>query len=140
MKSKIIIVALIGICTFMHGCRNADERKEMGPGEVAECFCRAVAGGEFEKAMELCDAEAMKTYIDGQSEAWNRLAEQDSCAFSIASQMLSEVEVTIDDIVKEGDMRHVFCSIGFNGETKGKLIILKKEEGEWKVKETADRP
>ena len=23
---------------------------------------------------------------------------------------------------------------------KGKLIILKKEEGEWKVKETADRP
>jgi hypothetical protein len=54
--------------------------------------------------------------------------------------MLSEVEFTIDDIVKEGEERHMFCSIGFDGNKKGKLIILKKEEGEWKVKETADRP
>lgn len=140
MKSKIIIAALIGICTFMHGCNNAEGRKEMGPGEVAECFCRAVAGGEFGKAMELCDAEAMKTYIDGQSEAWNRLAEQDSSAFVIAAQMLSEAEITVDDIVKEGDRRHVFCMVGFNGEAKGKLIILHKEEGEWKVESIADRP
>ena len=65
---------------------------------------------------------------------------QDSGAFRIASQMLSEVEFTIEDIVKEGEERHIFCSIGFDVNKKGKLIILKKEEGEWKVKETADRP
>ena len=82
----------------------------------------------------------MKDYIDGRKEEWAMQEKQDSGAFRIASQMLSEVEFTIDDIVKEGEERHMFCSIGFDGNKKGKLIILKKEEGEWKVKETADRP
>ena len=82
----------------------------------------------------------MKDYIDGREEEWAMKEKQDSGAFRIASQMLSEVEFTIDDIVKEGEERHLFCSIGFDGNKKGKLIILKKEEGEWKVKETADRP
>lgn len=140
MKSKISIVALIGICALIHGCGNAEEKKAMGPEEVAESFCRAVAGGEFGQAWALCDTVAMKGYIDGQKEAWEMLEKQDSSAFSIASQMLSEIEFTVDDIVKEGDERHLFCSIGFDGNRKGKLIILKKEEGEWKVKETSDRP
>jgi hypothetical protein len=82
----------------------------------------------------------MKDYIDGRKEEWAMKEKQDSGAFSIASQMLSEVEFTVDDIVKEGEERHLFCSIVFDGNKKGKLIILKKEEGEWKVKETADRP
>ena len=112
----------------------------MGPEEVAESFCRAVAGGEFGQAWALCDTVAMKDYIDGRKKEWAMLEKQDSGAFRIASQMLSEVEFTIDDIVKEGEERHIFCSIGFEGNKKGKLIILKKEEGEWKVKETADRP
>jgi hypothetical protein len=68
------------------------------------------------------------------------LEKQDCSASGIASQILSEIEFVIDDIVKEGEERHLFCSIGFDGNKKGKLIILKKEEGEWKVKETADRP
>ena len=140
MKNKIFIAALIGICTLMHGCRDAEEKKAMGPEEVAESFCRAVAGGEFAQAWALCDTVAMKDYIDGRKEEWAMKEKQDSGAFRIASQMLSEVEFTIDDIVKEGEERHVFCSIGFDGNKKGKLIILKKEEGEWKVKETADRP
>lgn len=124
----------------MHGCRDAEEKKAMGPEEVAENFCRAVAGGEFAQAWALCDTVSMKDYIDGRKEEWAMLEKQDSGAFRIASQMLSEVEFTIDDIVKEGEERHMFCSIGFDGNKKGKLIILKKEEGEWKVKETADRP
>lgn len=140
MKSKIFIAALIGICTLMHGCRNAEEKKAMGPEEVAESFCRAVAGGEFVQAWALCDTVAMKDYIDGQKKAWAMIEKQDSSAFSIASQMLSDIEFTVDDIVKEGDERHLFCTIGFDGNRKGKLVILKKEEGEWKVKATADRP
>ena len=140
MRNKIFIVALVGICALMHGCRNAEEKKVMGPEEVAESFCRAVAGGEFGQAWALCDTVAMKGYLVGQKEARAMLEKQDSSASGIASQILSEIEFVIDDIVKEGEERHLFCSIGFDGNKKGKLIILKKEEGEWKVKETADRP
>ena len=140
MRNKIFIAALIGICTLMHGCKDAEEKKAMGPEEVAESFCRAVAGGEFGQAWALCDTVAMKGYLVGQKEARAMLEKQDSSASGIASQILSEIEFVIDDIVKEGEERHLFCSIGFDGNKKGKLIILKKEEGEWKVKETADRP
>ena len=139
MKSKIYIVALIGICTLMHGCRNAEEKKAMEPEEVAEQFCRAVAGGEFGQARELCDTVAMKDYLNEQEASWKMLEQVDSSAFSIASEMLKNIDFTVEDIVKEGEERHLFISIGFNGSNKGKLIILKKEEGEWKVSQIADR-
>lgn len=139
MKSKIYIVALIGICTLMHGCRDAEEKKVMEPEEVAEQFCRAVAGGEFEQAWALCDTVAMKDYLNEQEASWNMLEQVDSSAFSIASEMLRNIDFTVEDIVKEGEERHLFTSIGFNGSKKGKLIILKKEEGEWKVSQIADR-
>lgn len=139
MKSKIYIVALIGICTLMHGCRDAEEKKAMEPEEVAEQFCRAVAGGEFGQARELCDTVAMKDYLNEQEASWKMLEQVDSSAFSIASEMLRNIDFTVEDIVKEGEERHLFTSIGFNGSNKGKLIILKKEEGEWKVSQIADR-
>ena len=139
MKSKIYIVALIGICTLMHGCRDAEKKKVMEPEEVAEQFCRAVAGGEFEQALALCDTVAMKDYLNEQEASWNMLEQVDSSAFSIASEMLRNIDFTVEDIVKEGEERHLFTSIGFNGSNKGKLIILKKEEGEWKVSQIADR-
>ena len=139
MKSKIYIVALIGICTLMHGCRDAKEKKVMEPEEVAEQFCRAVAGGEFEQAWALCDTVAMKDYLNELEASWNMLEQVDSSAFSIASEMLRNIDFTVEDIVKEGEERHLFTSIGFNGSNKGKLIILKKEEGEWKVSQIADR-
>ena len=139
MKSKIYIVALIGICTLMHGCRDAEEKKVMEPEEVAEQFCRAVAGGEFEQAWALCDTVAMRDYLNEQEASWNMLEQVDSSAFSIASEMLRNIDFTVEDIVKEGEERHLFTSIGFNGSNKGKLIILKKEEGEWKVSQIADR-
>lgn len=134
--------ALMCISGLLMSCggNNAKELKAMGPEEVAVAFCRSVAGGEFEKAMELCDTTAMKGYIDGQAAQWNRISEQDSSAFAIAAKMLSEAEVIIDDVIKEGDERHVFCTIGFEGNTKGKVLIMKKEEGEWRVKTIADRP
>ena len=139
MKSKIYIVALIGICTLMHGCRDAEEKKAMEPEEVAEQFCRAVAGGEFGQARELCDTVAMKDYLNEQEASWKMLEQVDSSAFSIASEMLRNIDFTVEDIVKEGEERHLFISIRFNGSNKGKLIILKKEEGEWKVSQIADR-
>ena len=138
MKNKLFIAALIGICTLMHGCRDAEEKKAMEPEEVAEQFCRAVAGGEFGQARELCDTVAMKDYLNEQKATWKMLEQVDSSAFSIASEMLKNIDFTVEDIVKEGEERHLFTSIGFNGSNKGKLIILKKEEGEWKVKMITD--
>ena len=134
--------ALMCISGLLMSCggNNAKELKAMGPAEVAVAFCRSVAGGEFEKAMELCDTTAMKGYIDGQAAQWNRISEQDSSTFAIAAKMLSETEILVDDVIKEGDERHVFCSIGFEENTKGKVLIVKKEEGEWRVKAIADRP
>ena len=139
MKSKIYIVALIGICTLMHGCRDAQEKKAMEPEEVAEQFYRAVAGGEFGQAWALCDTVAMRDYLNEQEASWKMLEQVDSSAFSIASEMLRNIDFTVDDIMKEGEERHVFCSMNFNGSIKGKLIILKKEEGEWKVTAITDR-
>lgn len=134
--------ALMCISGLLMSCggNNAKELKAMGPEEVAVAFCRSVAGGEFEKAMELCDTTAMKGYIDGQAAQWNRISEQDSSTFAIAAKMLSETEILVDDVIKEGDERHVFCSIRFEENTKGKVLIVKKEEGEWRVKAIADRP
>ena len=139
MRNKIFIAALIGICTLMHGCRDAQEKKAMEPEEVAEQFCRAVAGGEFGQAWALCDTVAMRDYLNEQEASWKMLEQVDSSAFSIASEMLRNIDFTVEDIVKEGEERHLFTSIGFNGSNKGKLIILKKEEGEWKVSQIADR-
>lgn len=140
MKNRLFIVILIGVCAVMYGCGNdAKEKKVMEPEEVAEQFCRAVAGGEFEQAWALCDTVAMKDYLNEQEASWNMLEQVDSSAFSIASEMLRNIDFTVEDIVKEGEERHLFTSIGFNGSNKGKLIILKKEEGEWKVSQIADR-
>ena len=140
MKNRLFIVILIGVCAVMYGCgNNAQEKKAMEPEEVAEQFCRAVAGGEFGQALELCDTVAMKDYLNEQKATWKMLEQVDSSAFSIASEMLRNIDFTVDDIVKEGEERHVFCSMNFNGSIKGKLIILKKEEGEWKVSQIADR-
>ena len=68
MKNKIFIVALIGICTIMYGCRNAEEKKAMGPEDVVEAFSKALASGDFENARCLCDSIAMKDYIEGWTE------------------------------------------------------------------------
>lgn len=139
MRNRISIIVLICLCSILYGCGSAAE-KAMGPEEVAESFCRAVAAGEFGQARALCDTVTMKDYINGLEADWAMLQKQDSSAFVIALQMMSEIEFNVEDVIKEDDERHLFCSIGIDGNRKGKLIILKKEEGEWKVRETADRP
>ena len=140
MRNKIFIAALIGICTLMHGCRDAEEKKAMEPEAVAEAFCRAVAAGDFETASSLCSAADMAVYLDRQKEGWDEAREkEDSSALLIASDMLSDIGITIDEVIKEDNRRHVFCSIGFEGNKKEKVMILQKEEGEWKVMPIADR-
>lgn len=136
---KYLLTSFIA-AAMLTACGRKDAGKaEMGADEAAVEFCRAVACGDFAGAWELCDSLTMKEYIQGREEAWKMLQKQDSSALAIAAEMLAEAEVTVDEIVKEGDSRHVFCSISLDGKKKNKLFIMKKEEGEWKVTGITDR-
>lgn len=136
---KYLIIA--GAAVMMVACGRKDGGKAvvMSPEETAVEFCRAVAGGDFAEASALCDTLAMKEYIEGQEKAWSMLHKTDSSAYRIAVGLLAEAEMTVEDVMKEGDERHVFLTIGFEENRKEKLVILKKEEGEWKVTAITDR-
>ena len=130
-----IMVAVVMIA----GC-GGGKQTVMGPEETVEAFCRAVSVGKFDEAMSLCDTMTMKKYIDTYAQAWDVLEKKDSNTLAIAAASLAEAEFMIEDIIKEGDRRHVFFRLTFNGEEKQKLAITRKEEGAWKVETIIDRP
>ena len=138
MRNKIFIAALIGICTLMHGCRDAEEKKAMGPEAAVETFCRAVAAGDFETADELCDTVSMKRYLDEWRKVWNDLQKEDSSALAIASSMLSGAEIEVIRTERNGEKRTVLYRIEAEGNSKTRTATVKNEEGEWKVEEISD--
>jgi hypothetical protein len=138
MKNKIFIAALIGICTLMHGCRDAEEKKAMGPEAAVETFCRAVAAGDFETAGGLCDTVSMKGYLDEWRKVWNDLQKEDSSALAIASSMLSGAEIEVIRTERNGEKRTVLYRIEAEGNSKTRTATVKNEEGEWKVEEISD--
>lgn len=148
MKRKTLVISLVlgfitGIILSLTLLQRRDKDssdKGLGPEETVELFCRAVASGDFTGAYALCDTTAMKSYIQNCSKAWNMLLKQDSCALDIASGILSDMQIEIDDISKDGNSRSVFYTIDAgNGLSKQKVAIVRKEEGEWKVSEIIDR-
>ena len=138
MRNKIFIAALIGICTLMHGCRDAEEKKVMGPEAAVETFCRAVAAGDFETAGGLCDTVSMKGYLDEWRKVWNDLQKEDSSALAIASSMLSGAEIEVIRTERNGEKRTVLYRIEAEGNSKTRTATVKNEEGEWKVEEISD--
>lgn len=138
MKIKIFIVALIGICTLMHGCGNAEDKKEMGPEAVVEAFNRAVTAGDFDAACSLCDTVSMKGYLDSYIEAWETLQREDSSALAIASSLLSGAVLEISKVEKDGEGKVVYYTLEADGHRKERKATVKKEEGEWKVQEITD--
>ena len=148
MKRKTLVISLalgfvIGVILSLTLLRRGDKDspdKELGPGETIELFCRTVASGDFKGAYALCDTTTMKDYIQNCSRAWNMLQKQDSNALGIASGILSDMQIEIDDISKDGNSRSVFYTINAGeGLSKQKVAIVRKEEGEWKVSEIIDR-
>lgn len=132
---------IAGVAVMMAACGRKDGSKAamMGPEETAVEFCRAVAGGDFAGAAALCDTLTMKEYISSQEKAWSMLHKADSSAYRIAVGLLAEAEMTVEEVIREGDERHVFLTIVFEENRKDKQVILKKEEGEWKVTAITDR-
>lgn len=136
----IVAGALVAVLLLTRGCGKEEKVVEMGPGDTVEAFCRAVAGGDFESAMPLCDTMNMKTYIERYAEAWRMQEKKDSSIVSIAGATLEAADISIEDIVKEGDRRQVLYTIkAGEGLEKKKTATVRKEEGVWKVEEITDR-
>ena len=104
-----------------------------------ETFTRHIAAGDFGLAFNLCDSTSMHDYINECMRVWERLEQNDSSVFNITSGMLSEIEVNIDEVIKEGNSRLVLYTIGVEDNYKKKTMTLQKEGGEWKVMTIADR-
>ena len=126
--------------TLLRRGEDKSDAKGLGPEETIGIFCQAIASGDFERARALCDTMTMKSYIETYSEAWNMLQKQDSCSLGIASGILSEMKIEIEDAKKEGNKRSIFFTIDAgNGMVKKKTATVRKIEGEWKVQEIKDR-
>ena len=135
MKRIISIFALSAglIC----GCHRQEE-KTMDAEVVVETFCRAMAAGDFDLALSLCDSTGMKDYLSAYRQAWNMLNDKDSSVLSIASSRLAEVTFCLIDAEKTDKGKVIHYSIGTEGYSKERKALVRKEEGEWKVVEITD--
>ncbi len=110
----------------------------MAPEEVVETFTRAIAAGDFSAARVLCDTVSMNAYLENCRQAMDAVQKEDCCVFAIAAAMLEGAEFEVSGVLKEGNERTVLYQIGTCGCTKAKKAVLKKEEGEWKLREITD--
>lgn len=138
---KTIIYYILGAVALaiMAGCGGKGS-ESLGPAEVTEAFMKAVAAGKLDQAAKLCDGEMMTAYIGDYEKVLSKKAAADSTAASIATGILSEIEVTVTEVTKAKDVRTVFYTItDAYGNSKEKIATIKDVEGEWKVSEIRDR-
>ena len=135
---KVLSGLMVMAAAFMTtSCRNSTSI-EMGPTEVVEAFNRAITGGDFATAYQLCDTLSMKDYLESYEEAWNVLTAEDSSALSIAASILEKAVIEIKDVRKEDEKRIVLYSLEADGHSKTRKATLKMVEGEWRVEEITD--
>ena len=137
MRRGILIAAMVLMAA---GCgEKKQDEAVLGPEETVIEFFRAVAAGDAEAAMPLCDTIAMKPYVDSYVSALNAMARKDSSATAIATETLVNAEIKIDANVKEGDYRHITYTVEtVDGFTKTKRATVKKEGRVWKVETITD--
>ena len=127
LKAVIVLILLVAV-----GCKNSTSI-EMGPADVVDAFNRAITGGDFNQARQLCDTASMKDYLESYQEAWEVIQAEDSSALSIASSILEKAVIDIEDIQKEGEKRIVLYTLEADGHSKTRKATVKKEEGAWRV-------
>lgn len=139
MKTFSKYIVLTAIVMTAYGCAGKGS-VPLGPGETVEAFTQALASGRIKEAMGLCDSIQMAGYIDGYKELLTEKSAADSAATSIATGILSELNVTVTEVSKAKGSRTVFYTIdnGY-GDSKQKIATVVNVEGEWKVKDIKDK-
>ena len=128
MKNTFIIAV---VAMILAGCFGG-KSTEPGPGEVVQEYYKAICSGDFGKAASLCDTICMTGHIEEVRNVWEQ---QDSTNTAIIADILSETEVEITDIQKDGDNRNVFYKLANPSyEGKEEIAVVGNEEGEWKIK------
>ena len=128
MKNTFIIAV---VAMILAGCFGG-KSTELGPGEVVQEYYKAICSGDFGKAASLCDTICMTGHIEEVRNVWEQ---QDSTITAIIADILSETEVEITDIQKDGGNRNVFYKLANPSyEGKEEIAVVGNEEGEWKIK------
>lgn len=128
MKNTFILAV---VAMILAGCFGG-KSTELGPGEVVQEYYKAICSGDFGKAASLCDTICMTGHIEEVRNVWGQ---QDSTITAIIADILSETEVEISDIQKDGDNRNVFYKLANPSyEGKEEIAVVGNEEGEWKIK------
>lgn len=128
MKNTFILAV---VAMILAGCFG-EKSTELGPGEVVQEYYKAICSGDFGKAASLCDTICMTGHIEEVRNVWEQ---QDSTITAIIADILSETEVEITDIQKDGDNRNVFYKLANPSyEGKEEIAVVGNEEGEWKIK------
>ena len=83
---------------ILTGCFQTQEAA-LGPDETLNAFYRSICSGDFDNAESLCDTLTMQEYVGDLRKEWT---EADSSVMTIVPAILSEVTVSITDIVKNG--------------------------------------
>ena len=130
----IAAVAVMAVACGGNGGGKAD-----GPEAVVAAFSKAVAAGQWDEAYGLCETLSMKEYISANRQAWEYLEKADSNAMKIAAQLMAQAVVEVIDVEKVDGGRQVHYAIEVEGMRKErKAVVVKNEEGAWKVTAITD--
>ena len=135
-KIGFILICIAGLAAV--GCGSG--KNEIAPAEVVVRFHHALTSMDFSVADEYCTDGAVQEYMATFKTACEQRLKKDNAATEAAVLLLSKDEVIIEDTARNKDQRTVFYTISDGcGQTKDKVAVLKKVEGEWKIAEIKDR-
>lgn len=125
---------LVTVSTFaLTGCWGGQKSVEMGPVEVTEAFCKAVAAGEWTAAESLCDTLSMGDYLMSHKEAWSKMEKEEGDAMEIVKSIMAKTTVSVKESHKADDKRIVTFTLETDGHSKTKMVTVAKVEGAWRV-------
>jgi hypothetical protein len=133
------ILLMVAVAVMAAACGGNGGGKADGPEAVVTAFSKAVAAGQWEEAYGLCDTLSMKEYISANQQAWEYLEKADSNAMKIAAQLMADITVEVLEVEKVDGGRQVHYAIGIDEMRKErKAVVMKNEEGAWKVTAITD--
>jgi hypothetical protein len=139
MRRRIREFFMVAVAAVAVACAGNGGGKADGPEAVVTAFSKAVAAGQWEEAYGLCDTLSMKEYISANQLAWEYLEKADSNAMKIAAQLMAEAAVEVLNVEKVDGGRQVHYAIELEGMRKErKAVVMKNEEGAWKVTAITD--